>query len=175
MRFKKVKVNQTKLCWNEQDLYFHQKTIREYSVKHDSFFHTCLTFWKKPNMLVYLHLGAIFHTCLDFDTYVWEKAHMCEKATQLHDCKCLAFCTHVWDKPPTCFSPLSYRCPASHWACACRCLLHKCSYWAAWLLLPWAAAAPTPSPSSLPRKEKACPFAAQIEKVRRRYAVVSTV
>ena len=36
--------------------------------------------WKKPNTLVYLHLGAIFHTCLDFDTYVWEKAHMCEKS-----------------------------------------------------------------------------------------------
>ena len=31
-------------------------------------------------MLVYLHLGAIFHTCLDFDTHVWEKAHMCEKS-----------------------------------------------------------------------------------------------
>ena len=43
----------------------------------------CLTFtqhvWKKTNTLVYLHLGAFFHTCLDFDTYVWEKAHMCDK------------------------------------------------------------------------------------------------
>ena len=32
----------------------------------------CLTFtqhvWKKTNTLVYLHLGAFFHTCLDFDT-----------------------------------------------------------------------------------------------------------
>ena len=37
-------------------------------------------FGKKPNTLVSLHLGAIFHTCLDFDTYVWEKAHMCEKS-----------------------------------------------------------------------------------------------
>ena len=47
-------------------------------------FGRCLTFtqhvWKKPNTLVYLHLGAFFHTCLDFDTYVWEKAHMCEKS-----------------------------------------------------------------------------------------------
>ena len=44
----------------------------------------CLTFtqhvWKKPNTLVYLHLGAFFHTCLDFNTYVREKAHMCEKS-----------------------------------------------------------------------------------------------
>ena len=44
----------------------------------------CLTFtqhvWKKTNTLVYLHPGAIFHTCLDFDTYVREKAHMCEKS-----------------------------------------------------------------------------------------------
>ena len=43
----------------------------------------CLTFtqhvWKKTNTLVYLHLGAFFHTCLDFNTYVWEKAHMCDK------------------------------------------------------------------------------------------------
>ena len=31
-------------------------------------------------MLVYLHLGAFFHTCLDFNTYVREKAHMCEKS-----------------------------------------------------------------------------------------------
>ena len=30
------------------------------------FYPTCLE--KKPNTLVYLHLGAIFHTCLDFDT-----------------------------------------------------------------------------------------------------------
>ena len=36
--------------------------------------------WKQLNMLVYLHLGAFFHTCLDFNTYVREKAHMCEKS-----------------------------------------------------------------------------------------------
>ena len=60
-------------------------------------------------------------------------------------------------------------------ACACLCLLHKCSWWAAWLLLPWAAAAPAPSPSCLPRREKASPFTAQIEKVRRRNAVVSAI
>ena len=60
-------------------------------------------------------------------------------------------------------------------ACACLCLVHKCSWWAAWLLLPWAAAAPAPSPSCLPRREKASPFTAQIEKVRRRNAVVSAI
>ena len=46
-------------------------------------FGKCLTFthhvWKASNTLVYLHLGAFFHTCLDFDTYVREKAHMCGK------------------------------------------------------------------------------------------------
>ena len=35
---------------------------------------------KKPNMLVYLHLGAFFHTCLGFITYMREKAHMCGKS-----------------------------------------------------------------------------------------------
>ena len=69
----------------------------------------CLTFtqhvWKKTNTLVYLHLGAFFHTCLDFNTYVREKAHMCEKAIQLYICKCWAFSTHVWEKPLTCFFP----------------------------------------------------------------------
>ena len=34
---------------------------------------------KKPNTLVYLHLSAFSHTCLDFDKYVREKANMCEK------------------------------------------------------------------------------------------------
>ena len=60
-------------------------------------------------------------------------------------------------------------------ACAWRCLLHIFSCWAAWLLLPWAAAAPAPSPSSLPKREKACPFTAQIENVRRRKAVVIAI
>ena len=36
--------------------------------------------WKKTNMLVYLHLGAFFHTCLGFITYMREKAHMCGKS-----------------------------------------------------------------------------------------------
>ena len=36
-------------------------------------------------------------------------------------------------------------------AWACLCLLHNFSCRAAWLLLPWAAAAPAPSPSSLPK------------------------
>ena len=80
MRFKKVKVNQTKLCWNEQDLYFHQKTIREYSVKHDSFFHTCLTFckyvWEKPNLCVKYHTCSFWQmfdfypTCLEKTKHV---------------------------------------------------------------------------------------------------------
>ena len=35
--------------------------------------------WKKTNMLVYLHLGAFFHTCLGFNTYMRKKAHMCGK------------------------------------------------------------------------------------------------
>ena len=69
----------------------------------------CLTFtqhvWKKTNTLVYLHLGAFFHTCLDFNTYVREKAHMCEKATQLYICICWAFFTHMWEKPLTCLFP----------------------------------------------------------------------
>lgn len=46
-------------------------------------FGRCLTFthhvWKTPNRLIYCHLGAFYPACLDFDTYVWKKAHMCGK------------------------------------------------------------------------------------------------
>ena len=78
-------------------------------------FGRCLTFtqhvWEKPNTLVYLHLGAFFHTCLDFDTYVWEKAHMCDKN---HTIICLQmfgiFHTCV-GKATDLHFPLSYRWP----------------------------------------------------------------
>ena len=127
MRFKKVKVNQTKLCWNEQDLYFHQKTIREYSVKHDSFFHTCLTFckyvWEKPNLcvkyrtcsfwhmfgfyptclektntLVYLHLGAIFHTCflMCFLKFLFAENLLSQSSQYTSTCVVLCFSSLSW-------------------------------------------------------------------------------
>ena len=80
MRFKKVKVNQTKLCWNEQDLYFHQKTIREYSVKHDSFFHTCLTFckyvWEKPNLCVKYNTCSFWQMFDFYPTYLEKNKHV---------------------------------------------------------------------------------------------------
>ena len=83
-------------------------------------FSRCLTFtqhvWKKPNTLVYLHLGAFFHTCLDFNTYVREKAHMCEKAIQLYICKCWAFSTHVWEKPLRCLFPPELSVNILRWA-----------------------------------------------------------
>ena len=144
MRFKKVKVNQTKLCWNEQDLYFHQKTIREYSVKHDSFFHTCLTFckyvWEKPNLCVKYHTCS-FWQMFDFYptfaektkhvgiftpecyfphmfwilTHMYGKRHTCaQKANQLYVCKCLAFSTHVWETPLKCLFPPGLSVPLDH-------------------------------------------------------------
>ena len=140
MRFKKVKVNQTKLCWNEQDLYFHQKTIREYSVKHDSFFHTCLTFckyvWEKPNLCVKYHTCSFWQmfdfypTCLEKTKHVgiftpgcyfphmfgfWhigmgKGTHVCKKPHNY-------MFANVWHFPHMCgkshrpaYFPLSYRC-----------------------------------------------------------------
>ena len=141
MRFKKVKVNQTKLCWNEQDLYFHQKTIREYSVKHDSFFHTCLTFckyvWEKPNLCVKYHTCSFWQmfdfypTCLEKTKHVgiftpgcyfphmfgfWhigmgKGTHVCKKPHNY-------MFANVWHFPHMCgkshwhaYFPLSYGCP----------------------------------------------------------------
>ena len=66
------------------------------------FYTTCL---EKPNTLVYLHLGAFFHTCLNFNTYIREKAHMCEKSHTIIYLQMLGISTHVWEKPLTCFFP----------------------------------------------------------------------
>ena len=91
-----MKVNQTKLCWNEQDLYFHQKTIREYSVKHDSFFHTCLTFckyvWEKPNLCVKYHTCS-FWQMFDFYPTCLEKT---KNQTHWYIYTWVLFSTHVW-------------------------------------------------------------------------------
>ena len=142
MRFKKVKVNQTILCWNEQDLYFHQKKIREYSVKHDSFFHTCLTFckyvWEKPNLCVKYHTCSFWQmfdfypTCLEKTKHVgiftpgcyfphmfgfWhigmgKGTHVCKKPHNY-------MFANVWHFPHMCgkshwhaYFPLSYGCIA---------------------------------------------------------------
>ena len=110
MRFKKVKVNQTKLCWNEQDLYFHQKTIREYSVKHDSFFHTCLTFckyvWEKPNLCVKYHTCSFWQmfdfypTCLEKNKHVGIFTPRCYFPHMFGFWHiCMGKGTHVWKKP----------------------------------------------------------------------------
>ena len=110
MRFKKVKVNQTKLCWNEQDLYFHQKTIREYSVKHDSFFHTCLTFckyvWEKPNLCVKYHTCSFWQmfdfypTCLEKTKHVGIFTPGCFFPHMFGFWHiCMGKGTHVWKKP----------------------------------------------------------------------------
>ena len=110
MRFKKVKVNQTKLCWNEQDLYFHQKTIREYSVKHDSFFHTCLTFckyvWEKPNLCVKYHTCSFWQmfdfypTCLEKNKHVGIFTPRCYFPHMFGFWHiCVGKGTHVWKKP----------------------------------------------------------------------------
>ena len=130
MRFKKVKVNQTKLCWNEQDLYFHQKTIREYSVKHDSFFHTCLTFckyvWEKPNLCVKYHTCSFWQmfdfypTCLEKTKHVGIFTPGCYFPHMFGFWHiCMGKGTHVWKKPHNymfanvCHFP--HMCGKSHW------------------------------------------------------------
>ena len=69
-------------------------------------------FGKKPNTLVYLHLGAFFHTCLGFDKYVREKAQMCGKKTHNYMFANVGHFPHMCGKShrPAYF-PLSYRCP----------------------------------------------------------------
>ena len=130
MRFKKVKVNQTKLCWNEQDLYFHQKTIREYSVKHDSFFHTCLTFckyvWEKPNLCVKYHTCSFWQMFDFYPTCLEKTKHVGIFTPGCYFPHMFGFWhigmgkgTHVWKKPHNymfanvCHFP--HMCGKSHW------------------------------------------------------------
>ena len=145
MRFKKVKVNQTKLCWNEQDLYFHQKTIREYSVKHDSFFHTCLTFckyvWEKPNLCVKYHTCSFWQMFDFYPTCLEKTKHVGIFTPGCYFPHMFGFWhtgmgkgTHVWKKPHNymfenvwhfphmcgkshwhAYFPLSYGCEATTW------------------------------------------------------------
>ena len=130
MRFKKVKVNQTKLCWNEQDLYFHQKTIREYSVKHDSFFHTCLTFckyvWEKPNLCVKYHTCSFWQMFDFYPTCLEKTKHVGIFTPGCYFPHMFGFWhigmgkgTHVWKKPHNYMFAnvwhFPHMCGKSHW------------------------------------------------------------
>ena len=107
-----------------------KKTIREYSVKHDSFFHTCLTFckyvWEKPNLCVKYHTCSFWQmfdfypTCLEKTKHVGIFTPGCYFPHMFgfwHTC--MGKGTHVWKKPHNYMFEnvwlFPHMCGKSHW------------------------------------------------------------